>query len=73
MFTVYFQRSNKELIELGQVNSLEDVSPIIKDFLDKHNYTSYYTRLWHTVDATGRETYHYDVGSHTEFFLAVKN
>ena len=35
----------------------------IHDFLDQHNYKSYYTRVWQKDDEVW-----YDVGSHSEFF-----
>lgn len=37
---------------------------IMNQFLDEHNFKSYYTRSWNTNEGTK-----YDVGSHTEFFL----
>ena len=36
----------------------------INDFLDDHNYKSYYQRTWKKDDKTTVV----DVGSHTEFF-----
>lgn len=64
---VYFQRSNGEFILL--VDSIEEeyVWLVIKDFLNKHNYKSYYTRSW---EKDGIKWY--DVGSHTEFFAWTK-
>lgn len=38
----------------------------INTFLDEHNFTSYYTRIWNTNAYTVL-----DVGSHTEFFHIV--
>ena len=37
---------------------------VINDFLDDHNYQSYYQRTWKRDDKTTVV----DVGSHTEFF-----
>lgn len=61
---LYFidSRGNHRLLAEGVVES--DVSKLIKQFLDDHNFKSYYTRTW-WVD----EGKMYDVGSHTEFFL----
>ena len=49
---------------IAEVATVEEAHKQIKNFLDEHNYKSYYTRSWkpqpwHTV---------FDVGSHTEFF-----
>lgn len=38
----------------------------INAFLEEHNFTSYYTRIWNTDAYTVL-----DVGSHTEFFHIV--
>ena len=44
---------------------VEEVGNIILEFLKKHNFKSYYTRVW--KDDFDNEWY--DVGSHTEFFI----
>ena len=67
---VYFQNSeNKERI-IGIAHNIDDVMKIIKDFIDDHNFKSYYTRVWYheNDDRTW-----FDVGSHTEFFFVVGN
>lgn len=61
---VYFQRSNGEFMLLWENCPQEDVWLVIKEFLKKHNYKSYYTRTWENNGIKW-----YDVGSHTEFFL----
>ena len=61
---VYFERSNGEFVLIWESCPKEDVSLVIKGFLDKRNYKSYYTRTWEKNGVTW-----YDVGSHTEFFL----
>lgn len=61
---VYFQRSNGEFIILADSIEQEDVSLVIHEFLNRHNYKSYYTRSWTKNGVTW-----YDVGSHTEFFI----
>ena len=62
---MYFQRSNGEYILLLENCTEKDGWKAAKDFMDDHNYTSYYTRIWNTQDGNT----HYDVGSHTEFFI----
>lgn len=62
---LYFQRSNGEYILLLE-NCLEaEASKKINQFLDEHNFKSYYTRTWNTEDGNK----HYDVGSWSEFFI----
>ena len=67
---VWFQNSeNKERV-VGRVVEPKDIMNVIKDFLDDHNYKSYYTRIWyHEQD---NRTW-FDVGSHTEFFFVEGN
>lgn len=60
---VKFINSRKKSRTIGQAEDLDQVYEIIKKFLDKHNYTSYYIRRW-VVDGV----MWFDVGSHTEFF-----
>lgn len=64
---VYFKRSNGEFILLCEGCDEEDAWLVMKYFMDKHNYKSYYTRSW-TKDGVKW----YDVGSHTEFFCLAK-
>lgn len=59
----YFKRSNGELVLLAENVSEEEAMAKMKEFLDQHNYKSYYTR----VCQHGNEV-HYDVGSWSEFF-----
>lgn len=61
---LYFKRSNGEIILLASNIGKEEVYQEIQKFLDKHHYKSYYTREWECDGVR-----HYDVGSHTEFFL----
>ena len=61
---LYFERSNGELILLANNIDKTEVYKEINNFLDAHNYKSYYTREWEDNGVR-----HYDVGSHTEFFL----
>ena len=61
---LYFKRSNGEYILLQEGCSEEQVFTKIYQFLDEHNFKSYYTRIWEKD-----ENRWYDVGSHTEFFI----
>ena len=61
----YFQRSNGEYILLLEDCTESQAMTKKKQFLDDHNFKSYYTRIWNTQDGNT----HYDVGSHTEFFI----
>lgn len=66
---LYFRDShgNKRLLA-SNINSKEGVWGYIQAFLDKHNFKSYYTRMWYKDDYTW-----YDVGSHTEYFMVDAN
>lgn len=61
---LYFINSSGQHRILACEITKNEVSKVIKSFLDEHNFKSYYTRIWETKDGTK-----YDVGSHTEFFL----
>ena len=61
---LYFINSRHQYRLLGENVSEEEVFKLIKKFLAKHKFKSYYTSWWDTFE--GRK---YDVGSHTEFFL----
>ena len=64
MASVYFSDSLGTLRKIGDAAQWPDCMKIIMDFLSKHNYHSYYQRLYST-----RENYiTVDVGSHTEHF-----
>ena len=63
---MYFQNSRGVRREIGRGTESECLQ-IMQDFLDDHNFKSYYTRVW-MVDP---HTKQYDVGSHTEFFYCV--
>lgn len=62
----YFERSNGERILLATNVDQNAAFAIMHQFLDDHNYKSYYTRTWQE----GNELW-MDVGSHTEFFILV--
>lgn len=62
---VYFENSNGKRRIIGEnVSTYQEIMKIIQDFLNEHNYKSYYTRIWREDGWTW-----FDVGSHTEFFL----
>lgn len=63
MKLIFHSTNGKERI-IGEPTSLKEAGKIINDFLDDHNFKSYYTRLWFEEDRLK-----YDVGSHTEFFF----
>lgn len=70
--TVYFERTNGEIITIGtnectQEESYRAASTTIKDFCAKHNYKIPYTRMW-DASLNGVDMTCLDVGSHTEFF-----
>lgn len=65
---VYFRDSHGKKRLLKRVYTNEQVWKVIKRFLDDHNFTSYYTRIWFADGYTW-----YDVGSHTEYFLVDEN
>ena len=49
---------------IGTSETNDEAFKVINDFLDDHNYKSYYQRAWNKNDKTTVV----DVGSHTEFF-----
>ena len=48
---------------IANVKTEQEAFSEIQKFLEEHNYTSYYTRVWFQDDIKI-----YDVGSYTEFF-----
>ena len=60
---LYFQRSNGEHRMLKEQLTEQEAVAEMKKFMDMHNFTSYYTRIWEVDDVK-----FFDVGSHTEFF-----
>lgn len=53
--------------EIAEVVDKNEAATAIKDFLDAHNFKSYYTRNW-VRDCENGAYLMYDVGSHSEFF-----
>ena len=64
MYNILFENSSGQLRIIGTVENEETASKVINDFLNEHNYKSYYSNCWNTDDKTTVV----DVGSHTEFF-----
>ena len=64
MLNVLFENSKGQKRIIGTVENEESAFKVINDFLDDHNYKSYYQRAWKKDDKTTVV----DVGSHTEFF-----
>ncbi len=64
---LYFENSSGKRKEIGHPESEKEIFKLISDFLKKHNYKSYYTRIWKNEKG---EIY-YDVGSYSEFFVLI--
>ena len=63
-YAVFFEDSYGFRRIIGYANNNVTAWGIIHNFLKEHNYKPYYVREWNEPD--GR---HYDVGSHSEFFI----
>ena len=66
---LYFQNSRGERRLIGEPKTAEESHEIMHDFCAERNFKIYYIRSWVTQNG---EKY-YDVGSHTEYFIEVKN
>lgn len=64
MLDVVFKNSKGQKRIIGTAETNDEAFKVINDFLDDHNYKSYYTRTWKKDDKTTV----IDVGSYTEFF-----
>ena len=67
MYKVFFRNSAGREREVGSAADQKEVLVIIDQFLNEHNFKSYYKRTW----KEGLDTW-IDVGSHTEFFIVRK-
>lgn len=64
MKNLYFERYNGQYLLIKEnVKDIDEALKEISDFLERHNYNSYYTRYWTDADETT-----FDVGSWSEFF-----
>ena len=64
---LYFKNSAGVRREIGRGAAEKDIFKIIHQFLEEHNFKSYYTRTW--INPDNHNEKYYDVGSHTEFFI----
>jgi hypothetical protein len=64
MKNLYFQRANGTYLRIKSDVKEDEVIREINEFLERHNFKSYYTRYWTENGITT-----YDVGSWTEFFV----
>ena len=60
-----FENSRGEERVIGEPADEEYAFKMIQQFIEDHNFKSYYTRTWHDPELNRRT---FDVGSHTEFF-----
>lgn len=67
MYRVIFQNSRKQEREIGTAADIDGTYKIIDEFLNEHNYKSYYKRAW---KENGRIKV--DVGSWYEFMYIEK-
>ena len=65
---LYFENSYGKRRVIGRATDENGISKLIRNFLDDHNYKSYYTRTW--INENDNKEKIYDVGSHSEFFIA---
>lgn len=66
MIQVLFENSNGKTRAVGEAITQKEAFEMINQFLNEHNYKSYYMRTWKTDDKT--TAVDVDVGSHTERF-----
>ena len=62
----YFERSNGKRVLLAENVDQKAAGVVMKQFLDDHNFKSYYTRVWEENDELWM-----DFGSHTQFMVLV--
>ena len=61
---LYFKNSKGVRKEIGKTKNEKETFKLIHQFLDEHNFKSYYMRIWEKDGCK-----YVDVGSHTEFFI----
>ncbi len=64
MTSIYFIDEANKSRKIGEADNVDSVMSIIREFLEQHNFKSYYINTY-TIDGNIKK---YDVGSHTEFF-----
>lgn len=70
---LYFKNSKGEIKLLCKANNRKAIMKEIDDFLQEHNYQSFYTRMWGTDNDELGPCIKIDVGSWTEFFYVQFN
>jgi hypothetical protein len=68
MFKVEFENMNGVRREIGRAAQRDEAFKIINNFLNDHNYKSYYFRSWKTKDNEEK----IDYGSYVQFFYIVE-
>lgn len=68
MYKVEFENMNGVRREIGGAAQRNEAFKIINDFLNDHNYKSYYFRTWNTKDNEEKV----DAGSWSECFYIVE-
>ena len=63
---LHFERSNGERVLLAENVNWTVANVVVKQFLDDHNFKSYYTRMWQRENELWM-----DFGSHTQFMVLV--
>ena len=66
---LYFQNSYGEERVIAEVQNEQEAYKEIKKFCEERNFKIYYTRSW----MRNQNEKVYDVGSHSEFFIAKLN
>lgn len=61
---LYFENSRRKKSVVGYPQDKSQALHMIEKFCDERNYKIHYTRMWDEPDGT-----HFDVGSHSEFFI----
>ena len=68
MFKVEFENMNGVRREIGRAAQRDEAFKIINNFLNDHNYKSYYFRDWKTKDNEEK----IDYGSYVQFFYIME-
>ena len=68
MFKVEFENMNGVRREIGRAAQRDEAFKIINNFLNDHNYKSYYFRGWKTKNNEEK----IDYGSYVQFFYIVE-
>ena len=64
MYNVLFENSSGQLRIIGTVENEETAFKVINDFLNEHNYKSYYSNCWKKDEKTTVV----DIGVNSELF-----